>query len=138
MLIDDYGERHTPFDGCFNFRDIGGYPVADGRTVRWGHYFRAGRQDRMTSGDLEGLAALEVKTQIDPDSSTLLVAFASGRRRSTTSRCGGRSCTPSSTRASTEPGRTPGRTMSPTAWSGAASRIISAMSDGCSSWDAAR
>ncbi|MEM7016241.1 MAG: tyrosine-protein phosphatase, partial [Pseudomonadota bacterium] len=48
-MINDYSDRHHPFEGCFNFRDIGGYPTADGRKVRWGLYFRAGRQDRMTA-----------------------------------------------------------------------------------------
>ncbi len=57
--------RLIDLEGCFNFRDIGGYPTADGRSVRWGRYFRTGRQDRMTEEDLEKVAALRVKTQID-------------------------------------------------------------------------
>ena len=24
-MIEDYQDRHFPFEGCFNFRDIGGY-----------------------------------------------------------------------------------------------------------------
>jgi protein-tyrosine phosphatase len=64
-MINDYKDRHFPFEGCFNFRDIGGYPAADGRTVRWGRYFRAGRQDRMTERDLQRIRALEIATQID-------------------------------------------------------------------------
>jgi len=64
-MINDYSERHHPFEGCFNFRDIGGYPTADGRTVRWGRYFRAGRQDRMTEQDLEKVRELGIATQID-------------------------------------------------------------------------
>ena len=64
-MIEDYSERHHPFEGCFNFRDIGGYQTADGRTVRWGRYYRAGRQDRMTQTDLDKLAQLGVSTQID-------------------------------------------------------------------------
>ena len=61
----DYTSRHHQFEGCFNFRDIGGYQGADGREVRWGQYFRAGRQDRMTSTDLKRARALGVTTQID-------------------------------------------------------------------------
>ncbi|MEQ8485137.1 MAG: tyrosine-protein phosphatase [Pseudomonadales bacterium] len=64
-MIHDYPDRHLPFEGCFNFRDIGGYPGAEGHTVRWGRYFRAGRQDRMTPADLERLRALGIRTQID-------------------------------------------------------------------------
>jgi len=64
-MINDYPDRHHPFDGCFNFRDIGGYPAADGRTVRWGRYFRTGRQDRMTEQDIERVRELGIRTQID-------------------------------------------------------------------------
>ncbi|MBT7334651.1 MAG: tyrosine-protein phosphatase [Gammaproteobacteria bacterium] len=64
-MINDYPDRHHPFLGCFNFRDIGGYRAEDGRTVRWGRYFRAGRQDRMTAEDLEKLSGLGINTQID-------------------------------------------------------------------------
>lgn len=64
-MIDDYSNRHYPFEGCFNFRDIGGYPTVDGRKVRWGRFFRAGRQDRMTAADLEKLQQLGIRTQID-------------------------------------------------------------------------
>lgn len=64
-MINDYDDRHHPFEGCFNFRDIGGYPTADGRRVRWGRYYRAGRQDRMTEQDLARLEALGIRTQVD-------------------------------------------------------------------------
>lgn len=64
-MIEDFSDRHHPFEGCFNFRDIGGYQNAEGRTVKWGKYYRAGRQDRMTDADLEKLAELAVSTQID-------------------------------------------------------------------------
>ncbi len=64
-MIEDYTDRHLPFEGCFNFRDVGGYPTADGRRVRWGRYFRAGRQDRMTARDLEQVQAMGISTQID-------------------------------------------------------------------------
>jgi protein-tyrosine phosphatase len=64
-MINDFHDRHFPFEGCFNFRDIGGYPTTDGRTVRWGRYYRAGRQDRMTERDLERIRTLGIATQID-------------------------------------------------------------------------
>ena len=63
--IDDFEARHHPFEACFNFRDIGGYRAADGRAIPWGRYFRAGRQDRMTPGDLGRAANLGIRTQID-------------------------------------------------------------------------
>ena len=64
-MITDYEDRHIPFTGCFNFRDIGGYPTADGRQVKWGRYFRTGRQDRMTDADVAQARALGVSSQID-------------------------------------------------------------------------
>ena len=64
-MINDYSERHYPFEGCFNFRDIGGYLNQDGRRVKKGLYFRAGRQDRMTDKDLAHLSGLNISTQID-------------------------------------------------------------------------
>ena len=64
-MIDDYLERHYPFEGCFNFRDIGGYLNQDGKRVKKGLYFRAGRQDRMSDKDLSNLSDLKISTQID-------------------------------------------------------------------------
>jgi len=64
-MINDYSERHYSFEGCFNFRDIGGYLNQDGRKVKKGLYFRAGRQDRMTDKDLAQLSELNISTQID-------------------------------------------------------------------------
>ena len=64
-MINDYAERHYPFEGCFNFRDIGGYLNQDGQRVKKGLYFRTGRQDRMTDRDLLKLSELKISTQID-------------------------------------------------------------------------
>ena len=64
-MINDYTERHYPFEGCFNFRDIGGYLNQDGQRVKKGLYFRTGRQDRMTDKDLMELYDLKISTQID-------------------------------------------------------------------------
>ena len=64
-MIDDYSDRHYPFEGCFNFRDIGGYLNQDGMRVKKGLYFRTGRQDRMTEKDLAKLSDLKISTQSD-------------------------------------------------------------------------
>ena len=64
-MINDFLERHYPFEGCFNFRDIGGYLNQDGKRVKKGLYFRAGRQDRMSDKDLSQLSDLKISTQID-------------------------------------------------------------------------
>ena len=64
-MIEDYKDRHFPFEGCFNFRDIGGYLNQEGRKIKKGIYFRTGRQDRMSNKDLSELKNLQISTQID-------------------------------------------------------------------------
>ena len=64
-MINDYSERHFAFEGCFNFRDIGGYPTKEGKKIKKGIYFRTGRQDRMSAKDLAELKNLKISTQID-------------------------------------------------------------------------
>ena len=64
-LIEDYTDRLIAFQGCFNFRDIGGYVGKDRKSIKWGMYYRAGRQDRLTEMDKPRLAELNVSTQID-------------------------------------------------------------------------
>src|SRR4051794_41804862 len=49
-------DRHLPWDGCANVRDLGGLPAAGGRTVRRGAIVRADALDRLSP---EGWAALE-------------------------------------------------------------------------------
>ena len=64
-MTDDYAKRHLSFEGCFNFRDIGGYETSNGSSIRWGKYYRAGRQDRMTPKDIDLAKELRIATQID-------------------------------------------------------------------------
>jgi protein tyrosine/serine phosphatase len=58
-------DRVVPFSTVFNFRDLGGYQAADGRTVRWGQLYRSDGLHRLTEGDFEGFAALGVHTVLD-------------------------------------------------------------------------
>jgi len=39
-------------EGCLNFRDLGGYPTADGRTVRSGHLYRSDALHHLTPADV--------------------------------------------------------------------------------------
>ncbi len=44
--------REVEFEGILNFRDLGGYPVDDGRQVAWRHVFRSGRLCDATPADV--------------------------------------------------------------------------------------
>ncbi|UNO41513.1 tyrosine-protein phosphatase [Streptomyces sp. MST-110588] len=45
--------RHISFARLHNFRDLGGYPTEDGRTVRWGRLFRSDSLSKLRSTDGE-------------------------------------------------------------------------------------
>jgi protein-tyrosine phosphatase len=49
----------------FNLRDLGGYPTADGRHVRWRRLFRGAGLQRLDGDDLEMVRALGIVTAID-------------------------------------------------------------------------
>jgi protein-tyrosine phosphatase len=49
-------ERKFILSGCGNFRDLGGYEAADGRTVRWRILFRSDALTWLTEEDIETLA----------------------------------------------------------------------------------
>lgn len=53
------------FDGPNNFRELGGYPLADGGKVKLGRLFRSDHLAKMTDADLRKMDALGVKTVID-------------------------------------------------------------------------
>jgi protein-tyrosine phosphatase len=46
-------ERHIPLERQPNFRDLGGYETADGRTVKWGQVYRSGQMPDLTDADVE-------------------------------------------------------------------------------------
>ena len=58
-------ERRIPFEGSLNFRDLGGYPTADGRRVRWGLVFRSDGLDQLTDADLDRLRGLGIRVVHD-------------------------------------------------------------------------
>jgi protein-tyrosine phosphatase len=57
--------RLLPLEGLYNVRDLGGYPAADGRQVRWGLFYRAGDLHGITDGDRAVLTGLNLKTIVD-------------------------------------------------------------------------
>ena len=58
-------DRVITLDAVHNFRDLGGYPTADGRITRWRTLFRADGLYRLTAADLEIVRALGIRTVVD-------------------------------------------------------------------------
>jgi protein-tyrosine phosphatase len=65
METDRQRERRIRLQGSYNFRDIGGYPTLDGRSVRWQRVYRSDALFRLTEQDLAILQPLGVATLID-------------------------------------------------------------------------
>ncbi|GGS59197.1 tyrosine-protein phosphatase [Streptomyces violaceus] len=57
--------RHVAFERLHNFRDLGGYRSADGRTVAWQTLYRADSLGKLRGADWERFLALGVRTVID-------------------------------------------------------------------------
>lgn len=57
--------RHIALEGAVNFRDLGGYPAAGGRTIRWRTLFRADDLSRLTRPDRAVVRTLGIATVID-------------------------------------------------------------------------
>ena len=63
-------ERRIPLEGCVNFRDLGGYPTADGRTVRWRRLFRSDSPSSLTKADVRTITgSLGIQSVVDLRSS---------------------------------------------------------------------
>ncbi|WP_022681817.1 tyrosine-protein phosphatase [Sphingobium bisphenolivorans] len=62
-------ERLLPLQQASNFRDIGGYPAAGGKHVRWGLIYRSGGQPMLTDTDLSQIGALKLSHLVDLRSS---------------------------------------------------------------------
>nr|WP_234810811.1 tyrosine-protein phosphatase [Sphingobium herbicidovorans] len=62
-------ERVLPLEQGSNFRDIGGYPAAGGRQVKWGMIYRSGATPLLTEGDLKLIEGLQLGNMVDLRSS---------------------------------------------------------------------
>lgn len=63
--MSDSPARHLALQGASNFRDLGGYPTADGRITRWRHIFRSNHLGQLTAADVEIVRALGVRSAFD-------------------------------------------------------------------------
>jgi protein-tyrosine phosphatase len=57
--------RILPLAGAANFRDVGGFPTADGRYTRWGTLFRSDALHELTDEDMAILRRIGLRTVID-------------------------------------------------------------------------
>lgn len=64
-MPDHVEKRHVALEGAHNFRDLGGYPSEDGRTVRWGLFYRSDALGDLTDADVARLAELDIKLVCD-------------------------------------------------------------------------
>src|SRR4029077_7845798 len=58
-------ERLVALEGALNWRDLGGYPTADGHVTRWDRLYRADGLDQLTDADLDVIADLGIRLVID-------------------------------------------------------------------------
>ena len=64
-MTDAPRSRHHPLTGAENFRDLGGYATADGRTVAWGRLFRSDHLGNLTDGDVTAVRRLGIRLVCD-------------------------------------------------------------------------
>lgn len=57
--------RVLNFEGISNFRDLGGYATADGKTIKWGKLYRSANFAETSRADQKTLDSLALKTLID-------------------------------------------------------------------------
>lgn len=57
--------RLVKVKGAVNFRDLGGYRTADGRSVKWGKVYRSADISHLTDADLDTLNKRHIRTVID-------------------------------------------------------------------------
>jgi protein-tyrosine phosphatase len=58
-------ERRLALTGAVNFRDIGGYRSADGRTLKWGAVLRSDSLAELTEADQAAVRALALRSLFD-------------------------------------------------------------------------
>ncbi|HVM40758.1 MAG TPA: tyrosine-protein phosphatase [Acidimicrobiia bacterium] len=63
--LPSHPDRRLLLEKLFNFRDLGGYPTADGRQVRWRTLYRSDGFHRLGVDDLQAVADLGLKTVLD-------------------------------------------------------------------------
>ncbi|WP_102027713.1 tyrosine-protein phosphatase [Salirhabdus sp. Marseille-P4669] len=57
--------REITLEGCFNFRDLGGYRTESGQRVKVGMLYRSGNLSQLTENDVEKLRSLGIRKICD-------------------------------------------------------------------------
>lgn len=57
--------RALPIEGAYNVRDLGGYPAADNKTVKWRKVIRSGDLNLLTEEDLAYFESIPLRTYVD-------------------------------------------------------------------------
>ena len=65
VMVIDTSARHLPLDGTRNVRDVGGYPAAGGRRIRWRTLLRSDELTRLPAHAQQELVELGVRQVID-------------------------------------------------------------------------
>jgi len=58
-------ERLVPFEGTFNFRDLGGYSTSNGGRVTWGRIFRSDNLTNLTLNDHQLFSRMQIRLVCD-------------------------------------------------------------------------
>jgi protein-tyrosine phosphatase len=64
-IQDEERTRHLAWEGCYNVRDLGGYPTRDGNMTRWGAVVRTDNLARLTEAGRASLVEYGVQCIID-------------------------------------------------------------------------
>jgi protein-tyrosine phosphatase len=65
MSLEKQSCRLLTWDACYNARELGGYPAANGTQIRWRTLVRADNLHRLTPDGQEALCAYGVRSIID-------------------------------------------------------------------------
>ena len=65
MIAANVTRRRLELDGPVNFRDLGGYAIADGRHLRWGRVYRSDSLETLTPADIGRLDELGIRLVCD-------------------------------------------------------------------------
>jgi protein-tyrosine phosphatase len=58
-------ERHLQWEGCFNVRDLGGFPTRSGGMTAWGAVVRSDSPDALTAAGWDALRTHGIRTVVD-------------------------------------------------------------------------